>query len=465
MSLSKTRIYIFTALLLMFVPMAMRAEEQPTEEEFQAQLQAQEDAKQGAKLLIPDLQVNIPGLNLDNSIVYGEGKEKNECPVGYVCSKTIDSYLNGVYRFAAGASVTFAIVLIMVGGAQYAVGSAAGSIDAGKKRMVNAVTGLVILLSAHAILTFVNPSIASFTGLELEIVTPKEDTSRSTLFGGESVHPGIADGNLLELTPNKYLITNGTQGIHKDVWADFPEVARTFYDKTSKCIDRKWTPFKPNKTGPIGSCQQTGEGIKLKLSSGGRSVQEQARMFYENCLAKGGTCDPITCNPFPRDGSGPVLKDDNKKYVVTNDVLNQFEEGGDISTNEQLKQYLVTYAVNYGKTTCPHNTGFAVDVWPATSANFISFVPHHLQMEQVMQSEGWCRLLREPWHFEYQSNIISKQGTDCNWEIGTMKKWSAAENAFVNFEYWQCPWKVNFKTGQCINERQAVEQLVTNPPQ
>ncbi|MEK7529907.1 MAG: pilin, partial [Patescibacteria group bacterium] len=293
-----------------------RAETRPTQEEFSAQLEAEEAAKLEASLLTPNLQVTIPGLDLSKSVVYGTGS--NGCAKGFVCANTIERYLNGVYKFAAGAGVTFAIVLIMIGGAQYAVGSAAGSIEAGKKRITNAMIGLVLVLSVHAILTFVNPDIATLGALKLEVVRHLDDTSVDTLFGGERIHPSIAEGKLKELTSNKYLINVGRQGIHEDIWEDFPQVAKSYYDKTSVCTDRNLWSWKA-----LGTCEERGEGQKLKITSGGRSQRRQAELYFDQCLRdkNGIGCTALVCNPFPRDSSGPIEEYENKKWRVKQNVL------------------------------------------------------------------------------------------------------------------------------------------------
>lgn len=442
-------IAMFLFFLFPFPVEYARAEVRPTEEENAASLAAEEAKKLETSLLTPNLQVPIPGLDLSKSVVYGTGK--NGCDKGFVCANTIERYLNGVYKFAASAGVTFAIVLIMVGGAQYAVGSAAGSIEAGKKRITNAVIGLVLVLSVHAILTFVNPDIATLGALKLEVVKHEDDTSVDTLFGGTSIHPSIAEGKLKELTPNKYLLTNGTQGIHEDIWADFPQVARSYYDKTSKCVDRNWW-----SVSAVGTCEKRGEGQKLKIASGGRSQERQAELYFDMCLREknGVGCSAVVCNPFPRDSSGPVEEYESGKWRVKQNVLEEHDEDGNLNTDEGLRKYLADWATSYGQTTCPHNTGFTVDVWPESSGGKISFVSQHMLLEQTMKEEGWCRLTTEPWHFEYQGNTVSG-AIDCNWEIGTMKK---ADGTIFNYGK-DCPWKVNFKTAQCITARQAGVQL------
>lgn len=443
-------IIMFLFVLFPFPVENARAETRPTQEELSAQLQAEEAAKLEASLMAPNLQVTIPGLDLSKSVVYGT--DSNGCPKGFVCANTIERYLNGVYKFAAGAGVTFAIVLIMIGGAQYAVGSAAGSIEAGKKRMTNAVIGLVLVFSVHAILTFVNPDIAALGVMKLDVVKHLDDTSVDTLFGGEHVHPSIAGGKLKELTPNKYLLTNGVQGLHEDIWADFPQTARSYYDKTSRCTNRRW-----NSWTELGTCEERGEGQKLKIASAGRGNDEQARLYFEMCLKdRGGAgCSTVVCNPFPRDSSGPVEEYEEGKWRVKPDVLDAHDEDGDLKTDEGLKKYLVDWATSYGQTICPHNTGFTVDIWPQSSpGGKISWTSHHMLLEQTMKEEGWCRLTYEPWHFEYQGHTVSG-AIDCNWELGTMKK---SDGTIFNYGK-LCPWKVNFNTAECINERQAEVQL------
>lgn len=123
------------------------------------------------KVLPLNLQVDIPGLKPEDLTIIGSS-DNSECNEGFICAYTIGAYANALYTWAAAAAVTFAIVLIMIGGAQYAVGAATGSTEPGLKRMRNAAMGLIIVLGVSAILGFVNPQILTFVPLKLEIVDP-----------------------------------------------------------------------------------------------------------------------------------------------------------------------------------------------------------------------------------------------------------------------------------------------------
>lgn len=123
------------------------------------------------KILPLDLQVDIPGLKPEDLTVIGSS-DNPECGEGLICAYTIGAYANAFYTWAAAAAVTFAIVLIMIGGAQYAVGAATGSTEPGLKRMRNAAMGLILVLGVSAILGFVNPQILTFVPLKLEVVDP-----------------------------------------------------------------------------------------------------------------------------------------------------------------------------------------------------------------------------------------------------------------------------------------------------
>lgn len=426
---------MFLLLFLPFFVVHAESEPRPTEEEIQKQLSADQATAREYNLLTPNLQVKIPGLNLENSVVIGNGK--NGCGVGFVCANTIERYLNGVYKFAASAGVTFAIVLIMVGGAQYAVGSAAGSIEAGKKRMTNAVIGLVLVLSVHAILTFVNPDISSLKTVKLEVVQPIQDTSVDTIWGGERVYPGIAEGKLRMVASNEYIVSAG-QGIHEDVWPDIQQAAKTLKENSKACV------FKH-----LGVCGKYDEGTRMALTSGGRGIDRQAELFIQNCLQNGGKCSPATCNPFARDGSGSIVYTKAAGYTVKDAVMDEFDEDGDIKTDEGIVAHLVAEAVSESKNQCPHSTGFAVDVWCEGSGDFVADVACHLTLERAMKEEGWCRLKIEPWHFEYQGHTVSGK-IDCNWEIGTMTVTTVSPEREFNYGK-ECRKRANFETGQCVD--------------
>jgi|GEM_PF-2142646 len=108
----------------------------------------------------PILNVPIPNLTFSNAIV---------TPTSVKTSYLAD-YLNAIYKYLITISVIIAIVMVMVGGLQYVLASGSGKSAEAKKRITNATTGLVLLLSVYMILYTVNPQLTILRELELQNV-------------------------------------------------------------------------------------------------------------------------------------------------------------------------------------------------------------------------------------------------------------------------------------------------------
>lgn len=149
-----------------------------------------EDAVSTRKKVDPipvQYQINIPGIDDEDQIVYGP---KAGCPIDHVCIRTIDTYINGIYKWSASAGVIMAIVIIMIGGIEYMIGSAAGTIDKAKTHIQNGVIGLLLLLSVSAALSFVNPNITRLGAMELLAIETIFVTSENTDQDNEDTDPG-----------------------------------------------------------------------------------------------------------------------------------------------------------------------------------------------------------------------------------------------------------------------------------
>src|SRR3989339_130687 len=113
------------------------------------------------KLLTPTLQVDIPGIK------FSEGKiEGNVLKVNY-----LGDYIAGIYKYLIGISTTITIVMLMIGGLQWTLGaSSQENISKAKKRINNALIGLVLLLSVYAILFIVNPNLTILKTPEIQVI-------------------------------------------------------------------------------------------------------------------------------------------------------------------------------------------------------------------------------------------------------------------------------------------------------
>ena len=114
--------------------------------------------------ITPQLNVQIPDLDFSNKI-----SQKN----GVIEVSFLSEYIGAVYKFLLGAAVTIAIVMIMIGGFQYVLGSGGfGDVKKGKERIKNAITGLILLMGVSLILSTVNPNLVLFKPLLIEYIKP-----------------------------------------------------------------------------------------------------------------------------------------------------------------------------------------------------------------------------------------------------------------------------------------------------
>lgn len=80
-------------------------------------------------------------------------------PIGGVTQVAgLPDYINVAYRYLVTVVLVVAIVMVVYGGFRYLVGASIGDIQAGKKIIVDAIVGMLIVLGAYTILSTVNPA-------------------------------------------------------------------------------------------------------------------------------------------------------------------------------------------------------------------------------------------------------------------------------------------------------------------
>lgn len=118
----------------------------------------------------------------------------------------LSDYLEWLYKFALGAAAFLAVLMIVIGGVQMIVGGASETARSdGKKRIEQALWGLLLAISAWLIVYTINPDFIN-TGLSIPGITvtsmKSEDSSSSgnssgalvsTSFGSWKFDSGISD--------------------------------------------------------------------------------------------------------------------------------------------------------------------------------------------------------------------------------------------------------------------------------
>lgn len=122
------------------------------------------NSSSNAKYLSPILSVNIPTVSFSQVLKNGNTLEIN----------FLGDYITGVYKYLLAISGIFAVLMLMVGGLQYVVSPGGSEMSAAKKRITNALTGVVLLFCTYLILFLVNPKLVLFQPLSVQYITPIE---------------------------------------------------------------------------------------------------------------------------------------------------------------------------------------------------------------------------------------------------------------------------------------------------
>ena len=344
-------------------------------------------AKQARKPIFPCLNVPLPGLNQtrgtedimaaasrETGYNLDTGIKKEKCTWNGIISSRSESnllgeYVKALYSYLLGAATVVALTFLMIGGVQYALSRGdTGMLGKAKDRIKNAITGLVLLLLAYNIAFLIDPGTVLFQPLNVETIS-REDFPP----GGEDVDvkPNLALSGIAEPIQNEPYIHNATGGdtlLDPDALEALRTVAQAYSEATS------------NKH-------------KLVVTSAGRDIAEQSRLFYNNCLANSSkTCKIPTCNP----ARGSTVISDNQPYVLKGELAGVTDSATIISKLAEEGKF----------GNCPHTSMIAVDAWgdPA-STKWVHDPSLQAELIKLMTENGFCRLGSEPWHFEFGQGL------------------------------------------------------------
>lgn len=74
-----------------------------------------------------------------------------------ITSGSFGEYINTLFRYSIGVGATLAIIWIMIGGFEYILSEATESKQSGRRRITNALYGLLILLFVSIVLYTIDP--------------------------------------------------------------------------------------------------------------------------------------------------------------------------------------------------------------------------------------------------------------------------------------------------------------------
>jgi hypothetical protein len=130
---------------------------------------AEAEAERLRAAVTPTMTVSIPGLQLNTIRKYKSSDGMHE----YVEIPWLADYVIAVYRYSVFIGSIIAITMIMIGGVQYLISRGdSGQIGNAKKRIGNALIGLIIILGTFLVLNSINPELTILRPLTLKQVSP-----------------------------------------------------------------------------------------------------------------------------------------------------------------------------------------------------------------------------------------------------------------------------------------------------
>ena len=124
------------------------------------------------------------------------------------------AYLSGMFKIGIGLAAAFAVLMIVWGGLEYILAATPGGKGDGKKKIVDALLGLLLALGAYLLLYTINPNLVKFNlSLDnLKLTTQELDLSsldqqrfdEMIREGNAQLDQAKAGAQILELESKKY---------------------------------------------------------------------------------------------------------------------------------------------------------------------------------------------------------------------------------------------------------------------
>jgi hypothetical protein len=242
-------------------------------EECQALKTVEPTVKPATGVIKPRLQIDIPGFSFTDAVI-----DKGELVLPF-----LSDYIAGVYNFLVSIVGSVAAVMIMIGGFQYlTAGGDKKKVDDGKKRIQNAMLGLVLVLGSYALLYAINPGLVSFDALRVETVLYEPIKTDETL-GTTTVATALDDPAQPDYNPDS--ASSGTIPSGGGATGSGQVVGGSYERKYSTC------PITLDKTVGDASRREFRDKVKGILTSPeGRQRVLEIADIADACNVNWGSC-------------------------------------------------------------------------------------------------------------------------------------------------------------------------------
>ena len=316
----------------------------------------------------PKLQIPIPGLDLAAEMQKTGGD-------------AISTYIAGVYRFLLAIIGVVAGVMIMIGGFTYlTAGGDKSKVDEGKRRVYDAIAGLVLAFSSYLLLYIINPNLVQFSAFKIISITPETFTAEQSVSEDVSNTGGTA--------------VTGTYACH------------TVDDCRALCGKSKsdWPTSTDAMVGP--------SNVSVVLPSSGLTNPKGVSLLpkVSAALAQAGSIavgKDSSYNLVLYSGYRPLA---TQIQLVCDKISAADAAGGDQKT-KLLGQVGTSVAWPGGSN---HGAGIAVDIQLQKGGQALTSMSYSDQtdpkwkdgskiLDDIMTQAGFRRYAKELWHYEFGS--------------------------------------------------------------
>ncbi len=174
--------------------------------------------KAAEKVVVPNLEVKIPGLDFKQYPVYQYGTDL------YI--PWIGAYISAVYNYLLGISIIAAAVMIVYGGFRYILSSTTGATTAAKDIIKNALIGLCLMFGLYAIVSVINEPLLTLKTLKVPLVRGEPLNSDSySMIATSITKVSTSEGIPTTPTPNSIppqIAPSGEEKISSSALTDAP---------------------------------------------------------------------------------------------------------------------------------------------------------------------------------------------------------------------------------------------------
>ncbi|MDR3558172.1 MAG: hypothetical protein P4L61_01435 [Candidatus Pacebacteria bacterium] len=108
----------------------------------------------------------------------------------------LTDYISYAYKLMLALAVFLAVLMIIVGGFEYMLSGAADTKSDAKKRISNAIWGLLLALIAYIVLYTIDPNLVSTSNLSIPPISSTSTTATSASAGSSAGSSAVAPGSV-----------------------------------------------------------------------------------------------------------------------------------------------------------------------------------------------------------------------------------------------------------------------------